>query len=691
MSLEEEKKAESATPEKEAKTATDDSITCDTLADSTELNEKKDDMTTESTTLAGTAGNDDPEVVAPIAADTETKGETPPSADQSESASTTEAAKPEESTTEARKAEDSTPEVPTPEATPALDDTLADDESNNNPQSAAAEDVGTAIVSSGPGTVGLYEGGLKHAFVPGDHVIRWEMLPIVWPIQIHGIVLETSKDYVSICDFGLTAEPRHDLKETEQQAAAAAEEEAKEETKDEKINTNKKLLAAWDRVKPPDNTKKERITVHIITTQDELKAWKKVNYGQGLFGTGPQDDGSNPDHNQNGAADTQQQQSQQQASSEENPRPRTRVGQRVGQWWQNAKQRRQQGKQQQQQQGKDQQQQLPPPDSNDNTENTAMDADNPDAATFAGNASMSTLITSSDTFDGGDDANKQATLKHSKSDPELASSNGTVQATTAEEAKPAAAAVPARRRIFARLRRHKSRSTSPSKNDNANKLPKSDPPKLVLARTRFLLQYGEKVLPPYHPFKANSECIAVFCKTGRWSTLQASVFLHSTAIGNAKSSMAMTLGVAASVPLLAPAIAGIGLVAVGAPYVILNQSREFWQQETIRLNELVWAQAEPEVFVECIERWSNIGKKKEEKKDGDDNSNTNDESNAEDSTRQDGSEKDTAEEEQNGAKDEHRETPETAEKVMDSSAKSATAPHKTTTTKTRPKERFVSV
>jgi hypothetical protein len=129
---------------------------------------------------------------------------------------------------------------------------------------------------------------------------------------------------------------------------------------------------------------------------------------------------------------------------------------------------------------------------------------------------------------------------------------------------------------------------------------------LVLARTTYLLAHGESVLPPYHPFKANSECIAVFCKTGRWSTLQASVFLHSTAIGNAKSSMAMTLGIAASAPFLAPAIAGIGIMAVGAPYVILNQSKEFWQQQTLRLNDLFWAQAEPEVFVECIEHWTKL-------------------------------------------------------------------------------------
>merc|ERR1712194_238981 len=66
-------------------------------------------------------------------------------------------------------------------------------------------------------------------------------------------------------------------------------------------------------------------------------------------------------------------------------------------------------------------------------------------------------------------------------------------------------------------------------------LPKSDPVKLVLARVRFLLSYEKEALPAYHVFTSNSECIAVWCKTGRWSTLQASIFLHSTAAGQLKS------------------------------------------------------------------------------------------------------------------------------------------------------------
>jgi len=45
----------------------------------------------------------------------------------------------------------------------------------------------------------------NHGFQPGDHIIRWEMLPVLYPIQIHGIVLEAGKNCVIIADFGLAS------------------------------------------------------------------------------------------------------------------------------------------------------------------------------------------------------------------------------------------------------------------------------------------------------------------------------------------------------------------------------------------------------------------------------------------------------------------------------------------------------
>ncbi len=140
----------------------------------------------------------------------------------------------------------------------------------------------------------------------------------------------------------------------------------------------------------------------------------------------------------------------------------------------------------------------------------------------------------------------------------------------------------------------------------ANELPRSDPAVLVLARTRFILEHGEEILPPYHIINSNSECIAVWCKTGRWSTLQASVFLHSTAIGNAKSSTVAGIGVAAANPFLIPLMAGIGIAAVGTPWLLLKMANDKWTEATMSLNDQFWMQAQPEVFVDCIEKWSKL-------------------------------------------------------------------------------------
>ncbi|KAL3826496.1 hypothetical protein ACHAXA_004333 [Cyclostephanos tholiformis] len=137
-------------------------------------------------------------------------------------------------------------------------------------------------------------------------------------------------------------------------------------------------------------------------------------------------------------------------------------------------------------------------------------------------------------------------------------------------------------------------------------LPRSDPPVLVLARTRFILEHGESVLPPYHILNSNSECIAVWCKTGRWSTFQASVFLHSSAIGYGKSAIGLTIGAAATQPWLIPAFATVGFAAVGTPWLLLKVANDKWNEATNDLTEKFWMQAEPEVFVECIKKWGNI-------------------------------------------------------------------------------------
>jgi hypothetical protein len=52
------------------------------------------------------------------------------------------------------------------------------------------------------------------------------------------------------------------------------------------------------------------------------------------------------------------------------------------------------------------------------------------------------------------------------------------------------------------------------------------------------------------------------------------------------------------------------LLLVAIPWLILKRSNERWDKATMSLTELFWDQAEPEVFVECIENWSQLVKKR---------------------------------------------------------------------------------
>ena len=135
---------------------------------------------------------------------------------------------------------------------------------------------------------------------------------------------------------------------------------------------------------------------------------------------------------------------------------------------------------------------------------------------------------------------------------------------------------------------------------------KSDAAKIVLARVLFLLENEDDVLPAYHVFNSNSECIAVWCKTGRWSSLQSDVFWHTTAIGNAKSTTLMGLSLAATQPWLIPALPVAAVAAIGTPYLVLRQSKKKCEEATRQLTDGFWAQADPEVYVEAIETWSGI-------------------------------------------------------------------------------------
>ncbi|CAJ1965661.1 unnamed protein product [Cylindrotheca closterium] len=175
--------------------------------------------------------------------------------------------------------------------------------------------------------------------------------------------------------------------------------------------------------------------------------------------------------------------------------------------------------------------------------------------------------------------------------------------------------------------------SDPAASPPVPKLPKSDPTNIVLARVRYLLMNPE-VLPPHHILFSNSECIAVWVKTGRWSTLQASVFLQATTVGNIKNTATITATLAAATttvtvpasgvmgwlgfttttqvglmavhPWLIPVLAGYGLIAIGTPMIILKKCKDQWKEATQDLTEGFWEWADSDIYVEAIHSWSGI-------------------------------------------------------------------------------------
>ena len=65
----------------------------------------------------------------------------------------------------------------------------------------------------------------------------------------------------------------------------------------------------------------------------------------------------------------------------------------------------------------------------------------------------------------------------------------------------------------------------------------ADEPALILARLEYLLEgqqgHGQGRMPEFHMMAANGECAAVWCRMGRWCTLQGSSILHILFVGQA--------------------------------------------------------------------------------------------------------------------------------------------------------------
>eukprot|EP00521_Asterionellopsis_glacialis_P016168 CAMPEP_0195293826 /NCGR_PEP_ID=MMETSP0707-20130614/13454_1 /TAXON_ID=33640 /ORGANISM="Asterionellopsis glacialis, Strain CCMP134" /LENGTH=533 /DNA_ID=CAMNT_0040354631 /DNA_START=20 /DNA_END=1621 /DNA_ORIENTATION=- len=140
---------------------------------------------------------------------------------------------------------------------------------------------------------------------------------------------------------------------------------------------------------------------------------------------------------------------------------------------------------------------------------------------------------------------------------------------------------------------------------------------LVIARVRYMLD-NPHCMPEYHMVAANGECAAVWCRIGRWCTLQGSSILHIMFIGQAGSAVAG--GVVASnmcfwapmpgfwgsvgywwyvpatvaYPILVPVLIGFGMVSL-VPLEVLRRYRKKWQQLSVKLNTDFWTTTDEEV------------------------------------------------------------------------------------------------
>lgn len=381
----------------------------------------------------------------------------------------------------------------------------------------------------------------KESLQPGDHVTRWEMLPIAWPIQVHGIVLNVHEGTVVLVDFGLSAAPAEKTKDaTSPTSNDTSNTEEEEEQKPPQPKTKQLEQAIRNFKIGGMNREKNRLNINVLTDPKDISKWKRVNYETSWFGgSSKKEDSANK--------------SSPSKAKKWFDRVSTTVKERTGPGIANLRERMRGSR-------------ASAPSSSaveeaDGKESNAQDNDSTTAADESEITGAQSADSSSDLEPAASQESNLSTGTDLKSTSSLVSEGSTSDFAGRQmnpkmkellqkkrEENPPKTMNPAMAKLL--HRKEELSLYEKKKKESLAKLPKADPTKLVLARTYWLLEHGESILPPYHAFSSNSECLAVFCKTGRWNTLQADVFLHATSIGNAKTMGATTIAVAASAPLL---------------------------------------------------------------------------------------------------------------------------------------------
>mmetsp|Transcript_31625 Transcript_31625/g.46671 ORF Transcript_31625/g.46671 Transcript_31625/m.46671 type:complete len:475 (-) Transcript_31625:571-1995(-) len=457
------------------------------------------------------------------------------------------------------------------------------------------------------------EEDFSHEIEIGDHLIRWTSVAL-WPVQIHAICLESEVDSITLIDFGLTSS-----KKQQQEGKTCSDRNVMREIPNsppqDDNHDRESLLALVEKYKN-EMVGPKRIEIVIIRTEKELKRWHKVEYGKKL-GCGFWK------FFQKGAKDNEED------AEEESELKASKKDGKVVTW-------------------KDEKKLA-------NKENGSqkaflwalfqssekVESDGETTAEISKEYKYPLVENGERPVDNNKPTNDNDRWKWwSKSTTKISSatSRNMLQSQEAIEVETGNNQIQQRRLAGEEETLCNGEIDG---NDNVEKLPpsplkersipKSDPTTIVLARVRYLLSNPD-VLPPHNIFHANSECLAVWCKTGRWSTIQASVFLHTTAAGNLKSAISVsamaasatvttttpmwgplgwaglntssTVGLLSIHPWLIPVLAGYGAIAVGAPYVLLAKAKKRWDTTTQKLTDGFWEWADPDVYVEAIQSWS---------------------------------------------------------------------------------------
>jgi len=143
---------------------------------------------------------------------------------------------------------------------------------------------------------------------------------------------------------------------------------------------------------------------------------------------------------------------------------------------------------------------------------------------------------------------------------------------------------------------------------------KADDNEVVLARARYIMSNPD-ILPEYNAMAANAEAASVWCRTGRFCTLQGASILEITAIGQAGSA-AVAGGIVSQLwvlvpapgiwgaygwfwyvpatvayPFLVPILVGFGLASL-VPLQVLRRYRQRWKTISDGMNTGFWLQVE---------------------------------------------------------------------------------------------------